>query len=328
MAIPAPPDGPPFELGPYRVERLLGKNAAATVYAAVDSRTGRAVSLKLPAAAVLANPDAVQRLATELEAAGRLRHPNIQRLLERRLASDQSWVAAELVEGTDLETFARQGRAPLNQVFQIVMAIAQALEHAHAQGVLHRHLKPRNVLLSRDLATIKVADFGTTAIEPVRVGSGTIATSQMNLGAVRYLAPEQATVGQVDARSDLYALGVVFYELLTGRPPGARISLPSQLVPDLPSEIDEVVLRLLAQDPKRRHPSATALLADLRQLESDLKIRLMDELQGLSRTTRRLFSGVEEGRTGPPPAVWWLGGALLLAGIAVLAWLLLRGGTP
>ncbi|HEX4953635.1 MAG TPA: protein kinase [Thermoanaerobaculia bacterium] len=311
------PTNAPFEIGPYEVSATLSKTGSAAVLKAIDRRDQRLVALKLPSTRFRQDASAVAQLAKDLAAVSRLQHPNIVRLLDFKAEPEDVWVATELVEGPSLEALMKQGRQPLHRIFHIVKAVAAALEHAHARGLVHGHLKPRNVLLSRDLGEVKVADFGTARMLPTRAEGVTLTTGQVNVGAIRYLAPELAGGAKPDARSDLYALGSIFYELLTGRLPSGRISLPSQLVADLPSDLDPVILRTIAADPRHRYATVAELRAELEQLESDLNLRLLGELQGISRTTRRLFGFSPDGR-GPGPA--------LVVGSLAAALALLFGG--
>lgn len=305
----------PVTLGPYEITGVLGRSPSATVYSSVDPRAGRAVAVKVPGSRLQQDPAAVERLAAELAAAAPLAHPNIARVLDYRCGAESTYIVSELADGGDLEALMRRGRLPLAQVFRIVEQIAEALAYAHSRGVIHRRLKPRNVLLSRDQQTVKVGDFGTSSLQPLRADGGTLTTGQVNLGAIRYLAPELAgRMGQTDVKSDLFALGMVFYELLTGRLPGARVSLPSQLVPDLPSEIDPVVLKLIAQDPRHRPGSVRELLAELQRLEGTLGLRLAGELQSLTRSGPVANDGTAKPGLSPP----------MLATAALLA--LLVGG--
>ncbi len=311
------PTNAPLEIGPYEVSATLSKTGSAAVLKAIDRRDQRLVAVKLPGTRFRQDAAAVAELAKDLAAVARLQHPNVVRILDYKAAGDEVWVATELVDGPSLEALMRQGRQPLHRVFHIVRAVAAALEHAHGLGLVHGHLKPRNVLLSRDLTEVKVADFGTARMLPTRPEGVTLTTGQVNVGAIRYLAPELANGARPDARSDLYALGSIFYELLTGRLPSGRISLPSQLVADLPSDLDPVILRTIAADPRHRYGTVRELRADLEQLESDLNLRLLGEIQGISRTTRRLFGFSPNGR-GP--------GVVLVVGSLVAALALLFGG--
>lgn len=284
------PEETSLSIGPYRVEGTIAKGNLASVLKARDPQSGRAVAVKVGGPKLRGNPEAATRFLADGEIARPLEHPNVARTFDSGMHGEDPWVAHEYVEGVSLDRLLAQRRLSLPECLTVVKAVGRGLAYAHQQGVVHGNLKPRNVLVSDDLSTVKLTDFGSGRLESAKVEAGTIATGHVSVGAVHYTAPEVVHgLGQADARSDLYSLGVIFYEVLTGRAPSGRIALPSHLVADLPSDLDPIVLKCLAQDRNQRYSSARELLADVDKLEQEQRLRLAAEIEGLSRTTRRLL---------------------------------------
>jgi serine/threonine-protein kinase len=325
----APGREAPREIGPYEVVATLARSGQATVYRAVDPETRLEVVVKVLAARPR-DSGAGERFDRELALAASLKHPNVVRILAHGVQGEEPWIATELVPGSSLDAVVKQRRLSLNEAFQVLRAVAKGLDHAHQHGLVHRNLKPRNILVSGDLRTVRVTDFGTARLTSASAEAGTLATGHLSLAGMQYLAPEVAARPEAgDARCDVYSLGAVFYEMLTGRPPAGRISLPSQVAADLPSEIDPLVLKCLAAEPQRRYASVGDLLADADRLEEALRLRLIDELKGVSRVTRRLLGtdGASQGTgKGTARIVAGIGLALLVVGGG--AWLLLRDRAP
>jgi serine/threonine protein kinase len=302
----------PETVGPYRILEPLREGSVSSVYRAT-APDGATVALKVfslhlliadqPAAARAAGPPAaipsgasaaaaevtappvIARFRREIEAAMPLRHPNILQVLGTGQDGDQLYLATELFDGISLERLLDQGRLPIPQAIAVMRGLCRGLAHAHGRGLVHGHLSPRHLLIAPGVAAVKVADFGPSEIDVVSELDSTLRTGAYALGSFHYLAPEQ--VGRrgaaPDPRSDLYAAGVIFFEMLTGQPPGGRFSLPSQANAELPPAVDVVVLRCLARNPDDRYPSAAALLSALDELEEALRVRLLSHLRGISR---------------------------------------------
>jgi serine/threonine protein kinase len=288
----------PESIGPYRVRELLGKAGQAVVYKAVSPQ-GREVAVKLFPATLSADPAAVERFHRELrEAAPVTRHPNLAQILETGQEGDRLYLAMELVEGTSLDRVLKQRRLQLAEAFTVMRAVCRGLAQGHQHGLVHRSLTPRNVLVSPDFATVKVSDLGATRFETAAPSlTATLGTGEIRLGALYYLPPEVLEgSGAADARSDLYSAGVIFHEMLTGKAPGPRFGLPSQLDPALSPEIDVVTLRCLARRPDERYANAGDLLAALGRLEETLRLRTHTEIRGLSQAAARkptlLYAGL------------------------------------
>ena len=256
----------PTRLGRYQIESVLGKGAMGVVYLARDPVIGRRVALKtlsIPADAEEAE-EFRQRFLREAQAAGLLTHPGIVTVFDAGVddSTGLSFIAMEFVEGRSLREFLRSGQVfAFSEVARIGAALAVALDYAHGKGVVHRDIKPANILLTPQ-GTAKITDFGVARLE----SSNLTATGQF-IGTPNYMSPEQVAGGVVDGRSDLFSLGVVLFELLTGQRPFPGHSLtevaykivhepariPSQVRPGLPSAFNPIVLKLLEKDPARRY---------------------------------------------------------------------------
>jgi predicted Ser/Thr protein kinase len=256
----------PTQLGRYVVESVLGRGAMGVVYLARDPVIGRRVALKtltLPAEAEEAE-EFRQRFLREAQAAGILNQPGIVTVHDAGLddATGLSYIAMEYIEGRSLKEFLRAGHGfAYSEVARIGASLAGALDYAHAKGVVHRDIKPANVILTPQ-GLVKITDFGVARLE----SSNLTATGQF-IGTPNYMSPEQVTGAAIDGRSDLFSLGVVMFELLTGQRPFVGSSLtevsykivhepapiPSQLRQGLPPAFNPIVLKLLEKDPTRRY---------------------------------------------------------------------------
>ena len=314
----------PKQIGPYEILGPLGKGGMGAVYKAMQPSLNRIVAIKVLPPDFAKDPDAVTRFHREAQTVAMLSHPNIVQIIDKGEDQGILYFAMEYVEGTSLDVVLRQRRLSLQEVVQIVKQIGRGLGAAHRAGVVHRDLNPRNILVSPTLSVVKLADFGISRVESVTRTLGTIATRDMTLGSMHYLAPEQAVdASAVDHRADIYSLGVVFYEALTGRMPLGKFSLPSELNRELPSEIDPIVLKCLATEPEKRYATVGQLLEDIDKLEELLRFQLLDELKGLKRGTSMLF---KKGSTSfqRNRGLLVLFGLLALALVGAGAWMLLN----
>jgi serine/threonine-protein kinase len=265
---------PVVSAGRYRLERPLGHGGMATVYLARDTELDRPVAVKLLAESLAGDAVFRKRLLREARLAARLSHPNVVSVYDVGETEDgRPYVVMECVDGLTLADVLRErGRLPADEAVGLAVQACRGLAHAHAAGLVHRDVKPQNLLLRED-GTLKVADFAiaraaeTTALTQV----GTV------LGTAAYLSPEQAAGEEVTPATDVYALGAVLYELLTGRPPYVADSLPdlaakqaegaieplAELVPEVPRRVEDAVMRSLARNPAYRPASATALAQEL-----------------------------------------------------------------
>jgi TonB family protein len=259
-------------IGKYEILRELGRGAMGTVYQARDPFIGRLVALKTITASVAGDPDHLQRFQREAQAAGSLQHPNIVTIYEMGTEDAVPFLVMEYLDGEGLDRLiARRAPIPFLEKLSYLVQLCRALHQAHESGVVHRDVKPANVVVKKD-GTIKVVDFGIARlVDTTRTQTGVI------LGTVAYMSPQQLHGQRADERSDIWATGVLAYELLTSRKPfsgenhGAMIleiltripePLPN-LAPDCPSDVQEVVARAMHKEDTLRYQSMSAMLADL-----------------------------------------------------------------
>ncbi|MFC9473206.1 serine/threonine-protein kinase [Nocardia sp. NPDC055002] len=259
----------------YRIERVLGVGGMGTVYVAAHPRLPRRDAVKVLSAEFGADPEFRARFGREAELAARLDHPNIIGVYDRGIEHGQLWIAMRFIDGPDAATLLRDRALTAHRVAHLVTGVARGLDHAHRAGMLHRDVKPANILVESipgQPDRVAVTDFGIAkaAAATTLTQAGTI------LATVAYAAPEQLTGTAIDHRADVYALGCTLYELLTGAKPFPRPSVdaviaahlydppprPSAVSGELPRRIDDVIARALAKDPQRRYPSCGALAAD------------------------------------------------------------------
>jgi serine/threonine-protein kinase len=267
-------------LGPYRLLRPIGRGSLGTVYLAVDSRDGRPVAVKaMPLDSHGADDERRQlrqRFRAEVTAARRLSHRDIVTIHDAGENAGQLWLAMELLRGCDLGRYTHMSRLlPEPLVLQLVERLARALAHAHAQGVVHRDIKPANVMLDLPTRQVKLTDFGVAGLADLsRTRTGVV------LGTPFYMAPEQLAGASADTRSDLYALGVLLFQLLTGRLPHEHANLGEllravatepapdvrTLRPAIAPDLAALVARALQKEPARRHADGLELADALASL--------------------------------------------------------------
>lgn len=275
----------PTQIGPYRVQEQAGREGGGTLFRALDP-SGRAVTVQLLPSRLTEDAAAYERFRTEAAALAREDHPNLLRVLGTGQEGDRPYLVLEPFPGQPLSEILRTRRITAAEAFAVMKAICRGLAHAHEHGVLHRHVWPHAVRVSPDLAQVKLAEFGFSRMDSLGM-TGTLSTGALSLGAFHYLAPEQMDGRPVDHRTDLYAAGAVFQEMLTGRPPGDRVALPSQVNSVLPPETDVVVLKCLARNPLERYATAIDVLNALERLEESMRVRLLSELRDITQPGSR-----------------------------------------
>ncbi len=289
----------------YRVGRLIGAGGMGEVYLAEDEVLQRKVALKLLPARFTQDQERVRRFQREARAASALNHPNILTIYEIGLADSVHYIATEYIEGETLRDVMASRRLQIGEVLDIAMGVASALAAAHDAGIVHRDIKPENVMLRPD-GYVKVLDFGLAKL--MDDGFKDSATGQV-LGTLIYISPEQARGQQPDARSDLYSLGALMYEMITGSPvvrgdnfldlaiaiANERAQPPSASVQNVPPELDRIVLKALEKERDARYPSARQMLSDLRALRQQLEF----ENKLMTLDPRHSTPSIEQQATAP-----------------------------
>ena len=262
--------------GRYRIVERLGVGGMGATYRAIDEETGRTVVVKIPSLALIGDPGTFSRYQRELEIGKRLEHPGVQRLLASgQLPGGAPYMVLEFVPGETMRSYlATHAPLPIDEAIRHALAIAETLQYCHERGVVHRDLKPENIYVTPDGRTV-VGDFGIALLQGARRLTFRRLTNAV--GTPDYMAPEQVSGERGDARTDVYAVGVLLYEMLTGKVPfrgdnalavmGQRLTTdpPSvrTLRPEVSPELDASVRRALARDREARYPSMAALREDL-----------------------------------------------------------------
>ena len=260
----------------YQLDHLIGRGGMAAVWSATDVVLGRPVAVKRLHPGMLADEEHAERFRREALLVARLSHPNLVHLLDRGEDAEGPYLVMELVEGENLKSrVRREGALEPEEAARICARVGEALAYAHSQGVVHRDIKAQNVLLTRD-GTVKLADFGIARLIESEDGEG-LTRTDMLLGSADYLSPEQADGRPVDARADIYSLGILLYECLTGGLPfrgegfvAVAMKHCSEPLPDprlarhgVPDHLAAVAMRAAAKEPADRFPDAEAMVAAL-----------------------------------------------------------------
>ena len=271
-------------LGKYRVLEALGRGGMAQVHRGYHPQLDRYVAIKVLRADLVEQEELLERFRREAHAVSGLRHPNIVAVFDFDMQDDLYYMVMELLEGNTLrarqnEFRVKKERMPLDEVVSILINVLNALEYAHSEGIIHRDIKPANIMLTKKDQAV-LTDFGIAQI----LGSTQVTATGAMMGTLSYMAPEQGLEGCTDARSDIYSLGIVLYEMLTGYTPfdadtplailmkhlNDPLPLPSKLDPSLPPVLEQIVLKALAKNPADRYQSAAEMLNALQALEKDL----------------------------------------------------------
>lgn len=261
----------PAELAPYfpqlEILELLGVGGMGAVYRARQASLDRVVALKILPAEVARDPAFAERFQREAKHLARLNHPHIVTVHDINRVGDMYYILMEYVDGTNLREVIRTQSLTPQQALALVPQLCDALQYAHDEGIVHRDIKPENILLDRR-GRAKIADFGLAKLVGEQVRDLTLTGTQQVMGTLRYMAPEQMLGARdVDHRADIYALGVILYELLTGDLPMGRFPLPSEKVA-IDARLDEVVLKALERERERRYQQAEQIKTDVEEISS------------------------------------------------------------
>ncbi len=267
-------------VGRYQIQARIGQGAMANVYRAYDPDINRVLAIKVLKREYCRDPQLATRFLREARAAGALSHPNIVTIYDVGEIEGFPYIAMELLDGAPLDQVAeKRGRFPIADVIEIGCQLADALRYAHEQGVVHRDIKPSNIVLGADGRSVKLLDFGIARVEQCAATEQAVKTQAGQvLGTPRYMSPEQALGRDLDGRSDLFSVGVVLYELLTGRPAfdgasAATLALqitqqdpaPIDISPECPRGLRFIIDKLLAKRPEKRFPNGAQLFEALQR---------------------------------------------------------------
>lgn len=263
----------------YMITEVIGVGGMAYVYKAFDKVCNRVVAVKILKDEFMSDAQFRRRFTNESKAITMLSHNNIVDVYDVSLEGDALYIVMEYIDGITLKEYMeKKGALSSVEAIHFIRQILKGLAHAHERGIVHRDIKPHNIILLKD-GTIKITDFGIARL--TKFDTQTI--SDMTIGSVHYISPEQASGDRTDERSDIYSVGIILYEMLTGRLPfeadtavavalkqvQAQPELPTELNPDLPQGLEDITLKAIMKDPAMRYQSAGAILADIALFESD-----------------------------------------------------------
>ena len=266
--ITTPPPSAERYIGKYRIKGELGRGGMGAVYLAEQPGLGREVAIKELIHSAAADPVALQRFLQEAQVMARTSHPNLVQVHDLELMGGANYIILEFVRGKSLREWLTRGPIPPPQVFAVMHGVLQALDYAHKHAVVHRDMKPENVLIS-DEGMVKVADFGIARLTDDTAVGGTATKTGTTVGTPQYMSPEQVASSKVDGRSDIYSAGIMFYELVAGQPPFTATAAdgpftlmakhvqappqpPSVHRPGLDMELEAVILKALSKRPEDR----------------------------------------------------------------------------
>ena len=293
----------------YEILEIIGTGGMAVVYKARCHRLNRLVAIKILKDEYSQDEEFRRRFHAEGQAVAMLSHPNIVQVYDVSSSDNADFIVMELIDGITLKQYMeKKGVLNWKETLHFAMQIGKALEHAHSRGIIHRDIKPHNVMVLKN-GSVKVTDFGIA-----RVVSKSNTLTKEALGSVHYISPEQAKGGRVDNRSDLYSLGVVMYEMMTGRPPydgespvavaiqhiNGGAAMPSTLNPNIPGGLEQIIMKTMALEPAGRYPSATAMLYDMDEFRKNPAMLFDFGGGSVDDATRIVAAGAAAGAAAQP----------------------------
>ena len=278
----------------YEILERIGTGGMAIVYKAKCHRLNRLVAIKILKSDLAQNEEFRRRFNAESQAVVQLSHPNIVSVYDVSRGGDMEYIVMELIDGITLKQYMeKRGQLNWREALHFITQIMKALSHAHSRGIIHRDIKPQNIMVLRD-GSVKVADFGIACL-----ANSANTLTQEALGSVHYMSPEQARGDRTDARSDIYSAGVVLYEMLTGRLPfegdnAVSVAIqhlssvplsPREINPDVPEALELICMKAMASDLEKRYASADEMLADLEEFRKNPEVDLDFTIEDLHRET-------------------------------------------
>lgn len=311
----------------YRIEKVIGVGGMAIVFKATDLLMRRVVAVKILKDEISADEQAVKRFVNESKAVAMLSHPNIVNIYDVSVRENVKYIVMEFIEGITLTSYMKHREVlNLREIISYTTQILRALEHAHKKGIVHRDIKPQNIMLIKN-GIIKVTDFGIAKLP----NAETISMTDKAIGTVYYISPEQVTGGEIDRRSDIYSLGVMMYEMATGTLPfnaDSPVSVamkqvsdepapPREINPYIPVGLEQIILRAMAKDPDDRYRSAEEMIAQLQKLRENPKIIFKEKKPKSAKKTAEEKKPHKTSRSMFPIILGVTCAFLIVAGISV-----------
>ena len=292
----------------YEILGKIGTGGMADVYKAMDHKLNRFVAVKVLKPEFREDATFVKKFRSEAQAAAGLTHPNIVNVFDVGDDEGVYYIVMELIEGITLKEYiSKKGKLSVKEATSIAIQVSMGLEAAHSHGIVHRDVKPQNIIISTD-GKVKVTDFGIAKA----VSNSTITAFGTTIGSVHYFSPEHARGGFTDEKSDIYSLGVVMYEMLTGRVPfdaDTPVSVALKHMqeepiaaivanPNIPIAVNDIIMKSLKKDPNLRYQSATAMLIDLKRALKEPQGNFVDNNEYVDAPTQRI-STIQDDNRGP-----------------------------
>ncbi len=291
----------------YKILKVIGMGGMAVVFEALDTSFNRNVAIKMLKEDMAGDEQSVKRFINESKAVSMLSHPNIVRIYDISVNGKEKYIVMECVEGITLKSYMEEkGVLPLDEILSFSEQILLALEHAHSKGIIHRDIKPQNIMLLQN-GKIKVADFGIAKLP----NAETVTMTDKAIGTVYYISPEQASGKPIDQRSDIYSLGVMMYEMATGKLPFTAESpvsvalmqvtnqpqRPHEIAPGMPHGLEQIIMAAMKKNPDNRFQSASQMLKYVQQLKINPDFEFKTKQQALAENTSENGALKESGKT-------------------------------